>query len=164
MKQAGCSVVRFGESGVIMASVLMLVMTIALFAVWFRYTCALILNAKPSKDYSLDVASANELKFVEVQQSLAGVKERRDLDAMQRYLDGDYRLLTYILRHGAQFQVGINPLERRIVMLDFEVMRIWYSLCCRFSLGNGRNSLQEMISIITHLANSLGERAFSSAD
>jgi hypothetical protein len=76
------------------ASLLMLLVTIALFAVWFRYTCVLILNAKPAKDYSLEVASANELKFVQIQQSLARVRKRADLDTMQHHLDGDYRLLT----------------------------------------------------------------------
>jgi hypothetical protein len=57
------------------SSFLMLVVTLALFAVWFRYTCVLILKSKPAKDYSLEVASANELNFVRVQRSLPGVRE-----------------------------------------------------------------------------------------
>jgi len=146
------------------ASLLMLVVTIALFAVWFRYTCVLILNAKPAKDYSLEVASANELKFVQIQQSHARDWKRTDLDKMERHLDGDYRLLTYILRHGAQFQVGLNSLERRIVMLDFEILRIWYAVARHISLANGRKSLQEMTSIVAHLANFMGERALAHAD
>jgi hypothetical protein len=146
------------------SSFLMLVVTLALFAVWFRYTCVLILKSKPAKDYSLEVASANELNFVRVQRSLPGVRERSDLDTMLRYLDGDYRLLTYILRHGAQFQIGASPLERRILMLDFEIMRIWYAFAGRVSLAKGRKSLQEMISIIAHLANFMGERAIARAD
>jgi hypothetical protein len=147
-----------------LASFLMFAVTIALFGVWFRYTCVLILKTKPAKDYSLEVASANELKFVQVQQSLPGIRERSDLDTMQRHLEGDYRLLTYILRHGAQFQIGTSPLERRILMLDFEFTRIWYSCACRVSLAKGRKSLQEMISIIAHLANFMGERAVARID
>lgn len=140
----------------------MLVVTIALFAVWFRYTCVLILKAKPAKDYSLEVASANELKFVEVQQSLAKARARTDLDTMQRHLEGDYRLLTFILEHGAQFQ--LDALERRILMLDFEIMRVWYAVARRASRSRGRRPLQEMISIIAHLANFMGERAIGASD
>jgi hypothetical protein len=144
------------------ASLLMIVVTIALFAVWFRYTCVLILKAKPARDYSLEVASANELKFVEVQRSLAVARERNDLDTMHRHLEGDYRLLTFILQHGAQFQ--LDALERRILMLDFEIMRAWYALARRASLFEGRRPLQEMISIVAHLANFMGERAVGAAD
>ena len=146
------------------ANTFMLVITIALFVLWFRYTCTLILNAKPAKDYSHQVATANKLKFLQIHQRLAGVEVRRDLDAMQKHLDRDYRLLTYILRHGAQFQIGGDPLERRILMLDFELLRLWYAVCSWLSVTNGRNALEEMISIITHLANFLGERALCRAE
>ena len=146
------------------ASIFMLVVTTALFALWFRYTCGLILNAKPAKDYARQVATANELRFLQIHQRLAGVEGRTDLDAMQKHLDRDYRLLTYILRHGAQFQIGGDPLERRILMLDFEMLRMWYAVCRWLSVTNGRNALEEMISIITHLANFLGERALCRAE
>ena len=141
------------------ASTFMLVITITLFVLWFRYTCTLILNAKPAKDYSHQVATANELKFLQIHQRLAAVKARNDLDAMKKHLDRDYRLLTYILRHGAQFHLGGDPLERRILMLDFEILRLWYAVCRWLWVTNCRSALEEMISIITHLANFLGERA-----
>jgi len=147
-----------------MLTSLLIGVTLALFGVWFRYTCVLILKAKPARDYSLEVASANELKFLEVQQSLACIRERGDLDTLQRHLVGDYRLLTYILRHGAQFQIGASRMERRILMLDFELTRLWYALTCRLSAAISRKSLQEMISIIAHLANFMGERAVARAD
>src|SRR5262249_2679020 len=131
------------------AGLLMIVITIALFVLWFRYTCALILKAKPAKDYSRQVATASELQFVQIEQRLTKAEEPSDLDAMQQHLDHDYRMLTYILRHGAQFQIGSDPLERRILMLDFEMMRLWYAVSRRLWSATSRRALQEMISIIT---------------
>ncbi len=43
-----------------------------LFAYWFRYTCLLIVSAKTSRDYAAEVATANQLGFLEVQSSVAG--------------------------------------------------------------------------------------------
>lgn len=146
------------------ASLLMVGITITLFMLWFRYTCNLILNAKPAKDYSRQVATVNELKFLQIQQRLARPEKGADLDAMLGHLDCDYRLLTYILRHGAQFRTGANQVERLILMLDYEVMRLWYALSRRLSSSNCRRALMEMISIIGHFANFMGERALCRAE
>ena len=62
------------------------------------------------------------------------------------------------------FRLESTRLERRIVMLDFEILRIWYAVARHISLANGRKSLQEMTSIIAHLANFMGERALAHAD
>ena len=146
------------------ASLAMVGVTITLFILWFRYTCNLILNTKPAKDYSRQVATVNELKFLQIQQRLARVEQRADLDAMLGHLDRDYRLLTYIVRHGAQFRIGGHLLERRILMLDYEALRLWYALSRWSSSGNSRRALMEMISIIGHFANFMGERALCRAE
>lgn len=44
-------------------SILVLTVSLILFLYWFRYTCLLILSAKPAKDYSGQVAQVNQLSF-----------------------------------------------------------------------------------------------------
>jgi hypothetical protein len=139
-------------------------LTLALGAIWFRYTCSLILKAKPAKDYRLQVVKANQLKFLELQKTLIEVRKRQELDRIQQDLERDYQLLTFVLRHGAAFQFGPDPVERRLLMIDFAMLRFWYSLSRRLSLVNPRPALNEMISILSHFANSMGERLLCPAE
>jgi hypothetical protein len=142
----------------------MIGLTVALGVFWFRYTCALILSAKPAKDYRLQVIQANQLKFLDVQKDLAEVRKRQELHRIQQDLERDYQLLTFVLRHGAAFQFGPDPAERRLLMIDFAVLRCWCGLSRRLSLVNPRPALQEMISILSHFANSMGERVLCRAE
>jgi len=139
-------------------------LTIALGAIWFRYTCTLILSAKPAKDYRQQVIQANQLKFLDLQQELVETRKRRELDRIHQDLERDYQLLTFVLRHGAAFQFGPDPVERRLLMIDFAMLRYWYGLSRRLSLVNPQPALHEMISILSHLANTMGERVICPAE
>jgi len=155
----------FGVACEAMFTILSMVgLTIALGVVWFRYTCSLILSAKPAKDYRQQVIQANQLKFLDVQKDLVEVRKRQELDRIQQALERDYQLLTFVLRHGAAFQFGPDPVERRLLMIDFAVLRCWCGLSRRTSLVNPRPALNEMISILSHFANSMGERVLCRAD
>lgn len=133
-------------------------LTVAVGAIWFRYACTLILSTKPAKDYRQLVIQANQLKFLELQKDLIETRKRHELDRIHQDLERDYQLLTFVLRHGAAFQFGPDPVERRLLMIDFAMLRYWYGLSRRLSLVNPQPALREMISILSHLANSMGER------
>lgn len=142
----------------------MIGLTVALGVIWFRYTCALILSAKPAKDYRQQVIQANQLKFLDAQKSLLAVRKRQELDRIQQDLERDYQLLTFVLRHGAAFQFGPDSAERRLLMIDFAVLRCWCGLSRRLNLVSPRPALNEMVSILSHFANSMGERLLCRAD
>jgi hypothetical protein len=139
-------------------------LTLTLGVIWFRYTCSLILSAKPAKDYRHQVVQANRLKFMELQKDLIEVRKRQELDRIQQDLVRDYQLLTFVLRHGAAFQFGPDPAERRLLMIDFAMLRFWYGLSRRLALVKPQPALHEMISILSHLANSMGERLLCPAE
>jgi hypothetical protein len=141
------------------ANVLILIVSCALFLYWFRYTCVLILSAKPVRDYTLAVAAANNLQFLEVQRRLEESVANLHLDQLGRMLERDYRLLTYLIRHGANFRPSTDVIERKMLMLHFQIMRITYRVSCHLSNSWGRNSIREMSLIVGHFANVMGERA-----
>lgn len=130
---------------------------VTLGSVWFRFTCSSILSTKPNKDYRQQVIQANQLKFLDLQKDLKETRQRQELDRIHSDLQRDYQLLTFLLRHGAAFQFGPNSAERRLLMIDFTVLRFWYGVSRRLVLVNPRSPLDEMISILSHLANSMGE-------
>lgn len=141
-----------------LVSILIIGVSLALFLYWFRYTCILILSAKTSRDYATQIASANQLTFQETRDSLMDETAIAPLGKIRQSLDRDYQLLTYLLRHGSSDVSPGRSLENRILMIDFRLMSIWYSLTRRVSNDRARHALLEMSSIVGHLANTMGER------
>jgi hypothetical protein len=125
---------------------------------WFRYSCGLILSAKPAHDYTPQVAAANELGVLEVQQDLPHANERRALDTLRQKLERDYHLLNYLLDHSPSLQTGSEGLEQRLMMLDFELLKAYYAAVSLLSRPKARRALQEMTQVVCYFANTMGER------
>lgn len=143
------------------SSILITIFSLVLLVYWFRYTCLLILRTKTSRDYTADVVAANNLRFPEIQDLLqTGAGQ---LEPLRESLAQDYRLLTYLLRHTADFQVGGFTLEQRLLMIDFKLMQLWYAFARTFAVPQARKALEEMSHILNHFANAMGERTASTA-
>ena len=125
---------------------------------WFRYSCGLILSAKPARDYTPQVAEANALAVLAVQHDLPLAKERRVLDTLRRKLERDYHLLNYLLHHSPAVHAGNEIFEQRMMMLDFELMQAYYVLVSLLSRSKSRAALHEMTQVICYFANTMGER------
>ena len=142
-----------------MFNILIIAVSVLLLFYWFRYTCLLLLRTKPVRDYSKQVAVANQLTFFEVRGSLATGEAGRQFDELEKMLQRDYRLVMYLIRHAANFRTAGSELEQRMLMLDFYIMKMVYRLSKRFSPSQARHPLEEMAHIIAHFANAMGERA-----
>jgi len=144
-------------------SVLIIAFSVLLLLYWFRYTCLLILSTKTTKDYTVSVATANRLGFLEAQDILREQLGSQQLNELKESLDRDYRLLTGLLRHAASFQIGGCSVEQRMLMVDYAAMRVWFRLSRRFSQSAARHAVEEMAGIVAHFANLMGERAAEGA-
>jgi len=138
-------------------SSLIIVVSIALFLYWFRYTCVLILTTKTSKDYSGEVASANQLSFLDVERTLESSLEPQ-LAALQSSLERDYELVSSLISQAAKLEVGGDSLEGIMLRIDFRIMKLWFSLSQNFSPSAAKSAVQEMAQIVSHLANAFGEQ------
>jgi hypothetical protein len=123
---------------------------------WFRYTCVLILRTRNAHDYAQQVAEVNRLSFVRAHEQLALIQSRPDAyESLHKSLDRDYRVISYLLRHTAT-QGG--SLDEHMLRVDYQIMRACYYLAKPFSRSSARQALLERASIISHLANAMGER------
>lgn len=143
-------------------SILIIAVSAVLFLYWFRYTCVLILNTQTSKDFSREVATANQLSFVGIEGQLQEL-DSQSLDTAQRSLERDYAVVSSLLRQAADLQVGGDSLEELMLRIDFRLMKSWYGLSRRFSEVLSRSAVEEMSRIVGHFANTLGERAVDTA-
>jgi len=147
----------------VVASILIIAVSAVLLVYWFRYTCLLILSAKPEKDYAFPLAEANKLNFREIGADHVEQASSADLDRLERMLDRDYRLITYLIEHAAVIRVGGITLEERLLLLDYRLMRLACKLSRRFSLRRARAAMLEMAQVLRWLANDVGERMHSAS-
>lgn len=133
--------------------------SLLLLGYWFRYTCLLILSAKTTRDYAGEVAEANQLSFLEVQAQLRA-DGPANLDQLNAALDRDYERLTELLK---QASGEGSELEDHMLKLNYRVTRMWYKSTRRFSASAARNALDEMSMMVSHFANSMGERSSAAA-
>jgi len=140
-------------------SLIMSGVSLGLLIYWLRYSCQLILSAKSTRDYTRDVAEANDLRFLQVQQELAQVRERIELDSLRSKVKNDYRLLTYLLVHGPAFHANGDRVEQFVLMLNFKLLMAYYELTSPISVSIGKSALQEMTQVVGYFANRMGERS-----
>jgi hypothetical protein len=67
-------------------------------------------------------------------------------------------LLNCLMSHAAGFQLGGYDIEHRMLMVDFVLMRGWYSVTRKVSTTSAQRALREMSDIVSHFANTMGER------
>jgi len=136
------------------------VSSVLMFGYWFRYTCLLILSAETTRDYAADIATANQLSFLQVQAELRE-QQPADLSRLQASLDRDLAVVTYLIQNASG--QGEWGMEARMLKLNYQLMSTWCSVSQRFSPEAGRRALDEMSMIVSHFANSLGEQATAGA-
>ena len=143
----------------LLATTLVTVSSVALFGYWFRYTCLLILSTKTAQDYAAQVASANQLGFLDVRSQLQNASA--NLDGLCASLDRDYAVLSGLLKHAGSLEQ--SALEKRMLETNYKMMRAWYNTSRRFSPAAAARALDEMSQVIAHFANVMGESAACSA-
>ena len=127
-----------------------------LFAYWFRYTCLLVLSARTARDYATQIATANQLSFLQVQSQLqAGTP---DFDRLRAALDRDYEIISKLIQHAHSFSY-----EERALALHYGVMRVWYGVTRTISSNAASQALEEMAQVVAHFANSYGEQLISAS-
>ncbi len=146
----------------IIATVVITVSSVALFAYWFRYTCLLILSAKTARDYAGDVAYSNKLGFPEVQAALEQASSP-DLERLRASLDRDFEVVRNLLKHMPKAGEGQSSLETHMLSVNYRLMGAWYQVSRHVSGSSAARALGEMSMIVAHFANLMGEQSACSA-
>jgi hypothetical protein len=134
--------------------------SVVLFVYWFRYSCVLILQNRTST--SMQFANGSALSFPAVQERLKSQDSGVDLLVqMHRDLSNDYRILCFLLRCSAEN--GVDPIERRLLMLDYFILQAWFSATRRGAPLQARRALEEMSNIVSYFAGSVGRHAAQGA-
>ena len=135
-----------------LASALIIGLSLILLIYWFRYSCILML-----RNSSEDVRSAvmdSQFTCRQVKELLRGAAQ---LDPLERALERDYRLATYLIEHAAG--MDLNSVEDRLLVLDYRVMQWYFRLTKSAAPERARQALVEMADVVGVLAGRLDQRA-----
>jgi hypothetical protein len=128
--------------------------SVVLFAYWFRYSCLLILQNRTI--YNQTHAVSSGLTFQAVQERLKGEGKSVDvLDQLRHDLSNDYRILCFLLRCSSD--TGVDPIERRMLMIDYWILQGWYAIMRRAALPQASKALEEISNIVSYFAYSVGK-------
>ena len=135
---------------------LIVLFSVVLFIYWFRYSCLLILQNRTA--YSFEYTNGSALSFPAVQERLrSGDADVELLNQLHDELSNDYRIICFLLRCAAEN--GVDPIERRLLMLDYWIMKTWFGAARQVSPLQARKALEEMSNIVSYFAYSVGRNA-----
>ena len=120
--------------------VLIVGFSVLLLVYWFRYTVLLLISEESVEASAVD----SQLSLPETQERLRNPQADLALDRLHRALEQDYRVIRYLLDHAAG--LGLRPLERFLLMLDYQMLRAWYKV------KPNRRALAEMADILHYMA------------
>src|SRR5262245_40691033 len=119
------------------ASILILVFSAVMLIYWFRYSCVLLLRNAAERAEISEVDERFNIGFV-----LDRVKTEQHLETLERALERDYHMLTYLLKHAAGLELA--SIENRILILDYRLMHLWYRITRTIAPAQSRRALTEM--------------------
>jgi hypothetical protein len=133
------------------SGILIISLSVLLFVYWFRYSCLLLLRSGLERS-----AVATEDDRFNVARVLEGLKSNGELGSLERALQRDYHVLTYLIEHAADLELA--SVENRILLFDYKLMRLWSHLTRTAAPEQSRRALSEMASILGVLVRKMGEQ------
>jgi hypothetical protein len=142
-------------------SIVIIILSLAMFVYWFRYSCVLILESSFSEEQSQVIAAQNGLWFGSVEESLAQA-DKAEMDRVKYLLDKDLsRVLSLLTKCPSVLEAG-QSLECRMLVLDYQIMKAWFALTRSTAGPKAQQALREMALIVGYLAGEYGDQLATS--
>jgi hypothetical protein len=132
-------------------SVFIIAISAVLFVYWLRYSCVILLRSAQQRAEMPTVADERFSAF----SVLERLKTEADLAPLERALERDYYVLTYLIEHAADLELA--SIENKLLVLDYKLMRLWSRLTRTVAPQQSRKALSEMASVLSVLVGQMGE-------
>ena len=133
-------------------SVFIIAISVVLFVYWLRYSCVILLRSAQQRAEMPTVADERFSAF----SVLERLKTEADLAPLERALERDYYVLTYLIEHAADLELA--SIENKLLVLDYKLMRLWSRLTRTVAPQQSRKALSEMASVLSVLVGQMGEQ------
>lgn len=139
-------------------SIVIIILSLAMFVYWFRYSCLLILESRFSEEEAKQDNENQAFAAARLEAQLAGAATAAELDRVRQSLDRDLRVVQNLARSCGDLQMGGTSLESRLLMIDYRMMQVWFAATRPFAGPKAQNALREMSQIVSYLASESGVR------
>ena len=129
-------------------SVFIVGISAVLLVYWLRYSCVMLLHDAQERS-----AAVADERF-SASSVLERLKTEADLAPLERALERDYRVVTYIIEHATDLELA--SIENKLLVLDYQLMRLWSRLTRTLAPQQSRKALSEMASVLRALAGQMG--------
>ena len=123
------------------AGILIIAICLVLFVYWFRYSCLLLLRTTEGAG----AVNALDQRF-HVSSVVERLKTDVELDPLERELERDFSILSYLIEHTADLEVA--SIESKLLIFDYKLMRAWSHLTRTMAPEQSRKAMSEMASIL----------------
>jgi hypothetical protein len=133
--------------------VFIIAISVILFVYWLRYSCVMLLRSAQER---AEMSTLADERF-NVSSVLEGLKTEGDLCSLERALERDYLVVTYLIEHAADLELA--SIENKLLVLDYKLMRLWSHLTRTVAPQQSRKALSEMASVLSVLVGQMGEQS-----
>jgi hypothetical protein len=133
------------------SSVFIIAISVVLLAYWLRYSCVMLLRGAQERSATFTVADER----FSASSVLERLKTEADLAPLERALERDYCVVTYIIEHATDLEMA--SIENKLLVLDYQLMRLWSRLTRTLAPQQSRQALSEMASVLRVLVGQMGE-------
>src|ERR1039457_1033365 len=131
-------------------SVFIIGISVALFVYWLRYSCVILLGSAQERTEMEPIADES----FHVSAVLERLKTAADLDPLERALDRDYHVVTYLIEHAAGLELA--SIENKLLVFDYRLMRLWFHVTRNLAPRQSRHALLEMAAVLSVLFAQVG--------
>jgi hypothetical protein len=135
------------------AGIFIIAISVALFVYWVRYSCVMLLRGAQERAAMTSVSTDERFNVGSVIERL---KTEQELDPLERALERDYHVFTYMVEHAADLELA--SIENRLLMFDYRLMRVWSRMTRTLAPVQSRRALSEMASVLNVLVHQMGEQ------
>jgi hypothetical protein len=132
------------------SGVFIIAISVVLLVYWLRYSCVMLLRGAQERSAMFTVADERFSTF----SVLERLKTEADLAPLERALECDYRVLTYIIEHATNLELA--SIENKLLVLDYQLMRLWSRHTRTLAPQQSRKALSEMASVLRVLVGQMG--------
>jgi hypothetical protein len=135
------------------ASIFIIGISVVLFVYWLRYSCVMLLRGAQERAETVTVV---DQRF-NISAVLESLQTEADLEPLERALDRDCRMVTYLIEHAAGLELA--SIENKLLVFDYKLMRVWSRLTRTLAPQQSRKALSEMAAVLSVLVAHVGERS-----
>ena len=126
---------------------------------WLHTALQTLVHGCAESKVSAEVAVANHLCYRVIRQALeTDPQQPGNARACIAALERDYQALTYLLRNAATVTVGRYTARERLLLLDFQLLRLAVRLQHALNWPGWQTRLLEMSRILEYFGNTVGMR------